>query len=286
MENENIIEQISKQYYLLTASEKKVADYVLANLDKTPYMSISELAAANSVAEATVSRFCRSLGCKGYNAFRLAISKATIQNKRVADNPLSGEVTATDSLQDVYKKLYNAEIAAITQTMELLDPEQVKEAARLFENARLVLCMGQGASMLMANEAANLFRTVDNRFFAISDSHQQAVSAAMMDSRDVLIYFSYSGATKSMMQTLQIAKRRGNKTILVTRFPKSPGAKLADVVLQCGANENSLQAGSVAARIAQMYLLDILFSEFTRQRIDECREFRARIANAMTEKYI
>ena len=48
---------------------------------------------------------------------------------------------------------------------------------------------------------------------------------------------------------------------LVSRFPKSPGGQLADLVLQCGSNEGPLQVGSVSARMAQLFVLDLLFTE-------------------------
>ena len=74
--------------------------------------------------------------------------------------------------------------------------------------------------------------------------------------------------------------------ILVTRFPNSPGAALADLVLQCGANENPLQSGSIPARIAQMYLIDILFSEYTRKNMEDAKECRNRIAQALAAKHL
>lgn len=285
MDNQNIFERISSEYYSLTASEKKVADFVLANMSATQYMSISELAGACNVAEATVSRFSRRLGYKGYNTFKLAVSKASIQHKPVG-NPLSGEITEEDSLQDVAKKLYSAEIEALSQTMELIEPDTVKAATDLLENARQVLCMGQGGSMLIANEAAHLFSTVSGKFRAVADSHLQAMAATMMDKQDVVMFFSYSGSTRAMMETLKLAKQREARIILVTRFPHSPGASVSDVVLQCGANESPLQSGSVAARIAQMYLMDVLFSEYSRRNLTQCRENRARIADALADKHL
>lgn len=285
MDNQNIFERISSEYYSLTASEKKVADFVLANMNTTQYMSISELASACNVAEATVSRFSRRLGYKGYNTFKLAVSKASIQHKPVG-NPLSGEITEEDSLQDMAKKLYSAEMEAISQTMALIKPDAIDTASALLETARQVLCMGQGGSMLIANEAAHLFSTVSNKFHSVTDSHLQAMAATMMDERDVVMFFSYSGSTRAMMETLKLARQRGARVILVTRFPNSPGASVSDVVLQCGANESPLQSGSVAARIAQMYLMDVLFSEFSRKNLAQCRENRARIADALADKHL
>lgn len=77
--------------------------------------------------------------------------------------------------------------------------------------ANKVLCMGQGGSILMAAEACHLFATVSGKFFAVQDSHTQLLTAVNMDPGDLLFFFSYSGATRDMMETMQAAKKSGAK---------------------------------------------------------------------------
>ena len=284
-EHSNVFDLISKEYYKFTGSEKKLADFILANQDGVAYLSISQMAEGANVAEATVSRFSRRLGYKGYVEFKLSAANTTLRFKP-ANNPLSGQVEDKDTIEQICQKLYTAEMEAIAQTMEVLSSEAVIKAADLLEKAPRVLCMGQGGSMLIAQEAAHLFSTVSNKFQPVNDSHLQAMAAAMMDPDDVILFFSYSGSTRAMMETMQLAKKRRGKVILVTRFPNSPGAMFSNVVLQCGANENPLQSGSIAARIAQMYLLDVLFSEYSRRNIIRARTYRARIAEALADKHL
>ena len=145
--------------------------------------------------------------------------------------------------------------------------------------------MGQGGSMLIAREAAHLFSTVSNKFRPVEDSHMQAMAASVMDAGEVIFFFSYSGSTRDVLEITSVAQDRGAKVVLVTRFPNSPGALLADFVLQCGANESPMQSGSIAARVAQMYLLDVLFSEFSRRDLDQARDYRRRIAEALKSKH-
>ena len=147
----------------------------------------------------------------------------------------------------------------MTQTLELVRPEDYIRAADLLERADKVLCMGQGGSMIIAMEAAHLFSTASGKYFAVVDSHMQTVAIATAGENDVILFFSYSGATKDLVETLSYARQRGLRTILVTHFANSPGAELADVSLLCGADESPLQLGSIGARIAQMYLMDVLF---------------------------
>ena len=78
----NVFEKINSEYYQLTSAEKKVADYAVIHQQKTQFMSISELAEEAGVAEATISRFCKRLGYKGYSAFKLAVANSTA--RRVA----------------------------------------------------------------------------------------------------------------------------------------------------------------------------------------------------------
>ena len=286
MPETDAFEKISNSYYFLTAAEKKVADYVIIHQRDTQYMSISELAEACGVAEATISRFAKRLNYKGYNAFKLAVANSIVGRAANAAGPLTGEIRPEDSVSDMCQKLFSAELSAMEQTLGLLRPEAVAAAGDLLEAADKVLCMGQGGSMVMAEEAAHLFSTAFGKYFAVCDSHMQTMAAAQMGPGDVLLYVSYSGATRDLVEISRLVRERGGKIILISRFPKSPGAALADVVLQCGANESPLQMGSGAARVAIIFVLDVLFSEVCRRNLEECQARRGLIAAALSEKHV
>ena len=74
--------------------------------------------------------------------------------------------------------------------------------------------------------------------------------------------------------------------ILVSRFPKSPGGQLADLVLQCGSNEGPLQVGSVTARMAQLFVLDLLFTEVCNLDPEGVIESQERVAEAASLKHL
>lgn len=279
-----IQERISSEYYHLTTAERKVADYVVAHQRDTQFMSISDLAEACGVAEATVSRFCRRLNYKGYNAFKLAVANTTAQ--RPGELFLSGEISVEDSVPDLCQKLYSTEIEALSQTLAMIHAEDILAAADVLRRAKRVLCMGQGGSMIMAEEAAHLFSTAMPGFSPVSDSHLQLIAATTLTAEDAVLFFSYSGATRELMDLLEVVRQRKAKVILVTHFPKSPAAGLSDIILQCGANEGPLQLGSIPARMAQLFLVDILFTEVCRRDETAAKEVRERVADALSTKHI
>ena len=280
----NVFEKINSEYYQLTSAEKKVADYAVIHQQKTQFMSISELAEEAGVAEATISRFCKRLGYKGYSAFKLAVANSTA--RRVEAPTVPGEIRPEDSIEELCQKLYAADRDAMAQTVELIRPDSVRKAADLLFSAEKVLRMGQGGAMILAQECAHLFSTARPNFYAVLDSHMQAIAASHLTARDVVLYFSYSGSTEELLKNLKIIRDRRAVAILVTRFPKSPGAAYADVVLQCGSLEGPLQGGSVAARVAQLYLMDVLFHEVCRRDVQGSAETREAVAEVLSDKHI
>ena len=284
-QSDNVFELISSNYYDLTASEKKIADHITADPEHVQEMGISDLAEVCGTAMATVSRFSRKLGFDGFNAMKIAIAHATSSGSGFA-GLLSGRITLEDSFEDECKKICTADLSVINQTAGLIDPAAYLKAVDMLLSAGKIVCMGQGGSSIIAMEAAHLFATVSGKFSCVQDGHLQAITISNMTENDLILYFSYSGSVRDMMENLSLAKKNKVKIILITRFPKSPGAGLADVILQCGSSESPLQLGSVQARISQLFMLDVLFSEFCRRDYAAAKSSKERIASAISEKHI
>ena len=277
----DILERIRASYYQLTAAERKVADYVLTQHSQVQFMSITQLADECGTAETTVTRFCRSLKLKGFNAFKIELARHSVLGVSSRREPVS-----TDTLAGRVQESGRLAIDAVHQTTELMDLNQIGLAVELIEQAPTVLCLGSGGSMIMACECAHLFSTVTGKFTTISDAHMQISAVATMDPKGVIILFSYSGATTGGIQILELARQRGIRTILVTRFQKSPAAKLSEVVLCCGSNESPFQFGSVPAKVAQLVVIDVFFQEYCLRNQESCNERVQYIASALSALHI
>ena len=285
LQNMDILERIHASYYQLTATERKVADFVLANHALVQFMSITQLADECGTADATISRFCRSLQLKGFNAFKLELAKhaATVS---AAEFAAKQNVADYDTPEGRCQEVGRLNQEAVSQTIELVNQKSVEKAVDLLERAGKVISMGAGGSMVMASDFAHLFSTVSGKFFTIADSHLQMSAVATMDPGDVVVLLSYSGATTNGIQILELAKSRGLPTILVTRYPKSPAANLADVVLLCGSNESPVQQGSIRAKVAQLVVMDVLYQEYCYRNKESCQENLQSIASALTGMHL
>lgn len=238
----------------LTKSGRLVAEYLTHHADEAQYLSISSLAKECNVAEATVFRFCRALGFEGYHEMRIALAQANATGALLNQQELRPDAS-TASLCEHAHALF---LTAINGTQNALSTEAVEKAVALMREANQVFCFGQGGSMLLANDICARFASLTTKFRTAGDSHFQLLTASLMGPEDVVLFVSYSGATRDMMETLRTAKSAGAKVILLTHYEDSPGAALADVVLLCGAQESPLDSGSIPIKAAFLYVGEVL----------------------------
>ena len=273
-------ELLRSRYNELTRSGRRVADYLTQHAEEAQYLSISSLAAECGVAEATIFRFCRSLGFDGYNEMKIALAQANALPAATGANKLEpGTDTAALCTHAVAVAL-----EAVNGTRTVLDPAAIDAAATLLQRARQVFCFGQGGSQILANDIWARFATVSTKFRTAGDSHMQTLSASLMVPEDVVLFVSYSGSTRDMMETLRIVKGNGAKVILITHYADAPGTALADVVLLCGAKDSPLDSSSIAAKIAVLFAAEVLVLRYSLNNQETAQEAHERTSRALESK--
>lgn len=282
---DSILDAMTEQYNSLTRSGKKLANYILSNTAEAQYLSITSLAENSGVSEATITRFCRMLGLRGYNELKLALAKSDRSNASDSEGVLSS-VSDSTSLENMCRKLRDSYLLSVNETISQLDPLSLKLAVDVLVRSRHVYCFGQGGSMVMAKEAWALFSTVTPKFIHIEDSHMQTISTALLTPEDAILFFSYSGSTRDMQEVLDLARERHVPIVLITHFRKSLAASYANVSLICGYNENPLQSGSVAAKMGQMFLIDCLFNAYCGRNAVENSAARDATSQAVSRKLL
>ena len=288
MGDNDIFQLIITKYNEMTRAESRVADYILTHRPAIDQMTISELSAACEVSEATLTRFCRFLGFHSFGHFRTAVvqtmTAAQLQAAYGYEPDVSGEVQAQDSIDVKAQKLCSIGIDALKQTLSLMDPHTISSVVELLWKAGNVYCFGQGNSSVAAMAAWGRFATITNKFRWISESHLQSDTAALLEEDDVILYFSFSGVTRELLEVAEIVKGTPGRLVLFTRFSNSSGAAMADHVLLCGANESPYQQGSAAAKISYLLLIEVLFNEYCSRDLELTISNRAKTLKATYPK--
>lgn len=285
-ETKDVFGRIMDGYCNLTPSETKLADYILRNRFHLHSATVSSLAASCGVSLATVTRFCRSIGCGGFQEFKFEVAQSnsadTNRPSGEGDIDLYGEIAPSDSIEQKCQKLYNISKQALTQTLAQVDYGRVDAAVQLLCEANNVYCFGQGNSNIVAMDAWGRFASVSPKFHWVPDAHLQADTAAILGDKDVVLYFSFSGMTREVSEIGSLVRGTKAKMLLVTRFPASQGAAFADILLVCGADESIRQQGTIAAKISQLFLIDILYNEYCSRNLKLTRSNREKALAATT----
>lgn len=266
----------------LPVSERKVAKYVSDNLDSMVGLSVEELALRSGSSQAAVVRFCKKVGCKGYRDFsiRLVGELAAAQRTNMRKSAYS-EIRAGDKAGNVIAKVCHHNIQAIEDTLSLMEPDQVEMAAdRLFHAQRIDL-YAMAASNLVAQDAQQKFMRINKRVTAYSDPHLQLSSASTLTPSDVAIALSWSGETREVLEAAELAKLNGAFIIAITRFGKVSLASYADVHFGLSAPEMAIRSGAMSSRIAQMTMIDILFTCVVSHHYQETAPYLERTRQVM-----
>lgn len=246
----------------LPVSERKVARFISQNLDSMVGLSVEELATKSGSSQAAVVRFCKKLGYKGYRDFsiQLVSELAVVQRNNGSHRGAYSDIKAGEQAGNVITKVCHHNMQAIEDTLSLIDPDKVEKAAdKLFHAQRLDL-YAMAASNLVAQDAQQKFMRINKRVTAYSDPHLQRSSASTLTTADAAIALSWSGETREVLEAAELAKSNGAFLIAITRLGKVSLASFADVHFGLSAPELTIRSGAMSSRIAQMTMIDILFT--------------------------
>jgi len=252
---QNCLGKIRSYYARLSEKEKKVADYILENPDKIIHNTINEVAEDLQVADATVFRFCKRIGFKGYQAMKIALASEIIEPIQ----QIHEEISENDNEKTVADKIFHSNIRTLENTLQILDATSIQKAVGLLMKAKRVEFYGTGGSNVVAMDAFHKFVRTGIKAFAFIDTHFQLMSASQLGENDVAVVISHSGTNKDTLNVLKTAKKNGAKTIGITSYPKSPICQYSDVALFTSSEETEYRSEALSSRIAQLSLIDALY---------------------------
>lgn len=280
MADNSFILKVRSLYNSFSKTEKKIADYMFENINKVIYMSITEFAENCEVGETSIIRFCRSIGLKGYQEFKLILARESVNPKE----NFHERINDADDIEGIINNITNVNIEAIRNTSQILSKERLQKAVNAILVSDKIDIYGVGASAFTAGDAKYKFMRIGINCEFFGDPHLQCMSAVNLTPKSIAIGISYSGSTKDTVDSLSIAKKAGAFTIAITNFEKSPITKYADVVLLSSAEETPLRSGALTSKIAQLQLLDILYTAVALKMEDKASKNLDKTGEAVLSK--
>ena len=253
MKPAEVTQKISEQLSSMRKSERKVAEYILANPGEIIHMRIVDLATEAQVSEPTVVRFCRAVGCSGFQEFKLSLAQ------QLASSPSFGQiaVTETDTIAEYKRKVFDSTVDTLLNVRDKIDGRALEAAVAAIAAAKRVEFFGFGASGAVAADAQHKFFRLQMATAAHSDHHMQSMSAMSMQPGDVVVAISQSGRTSSLLRSMEMAKQQG-ATVIGLGPSVSPMTRQSSIPLEVDVEEDIELYTPLSSRIAHLVVIDVL----------------------------
>jgi len=268
----------------MTPVERRVADYVLENAEEIPHLSIKNLALASGTSDASVLRFCKTLGYSGYRSFivNLSASLGSMDEEQKNDYV---DIQPGDDLSVIITNISRNNVKSIEDTMSVIDRDEIRRAVEALRKCQRIVFFGMTASGLVAMDAVQKFSRINKICHAYTDGHSMLTAATLLGRNDLAVFISNSGSTAEILDALDIVKKTGARTIAITRYNKSELANKCDIVLSISTPELSIRSGAMGSRIAMLTIVDILFAGVASAEYSKVKRYLTKTHNVLKSRH-
>lgn len=252
----NLLTEVKAKYNILSPTQKVVADYILNNSAKTILLPIGELADTCRTSETTVLRFLKKLGYSSYQLFKVKLAQE-ISGKY--PQVVYGDIQSEDTIASIKHKVITSSINSIEDINNLIEDSDLVKCIDILLQADKIIFLGIGGSSAVAQDAFHKFLRLGLNAIHVKDMDMMNLYSAHTTSKDVMFLVSHSGENREIINCAELAKENDAKIVALTSYKTSKLTKLADVSLLSSTHETKYHTDSMASRIIQLIIIDIIY---------------------------
>ncbi|WP_173257807.1 MurR/RpiR family transcriptional regulator [Streptococcus sp. 5905] len=267
MKKQDIATIIDLHFEELTELEQEIARYFLQVDTIVDDLSSQQVTQKLHVSQAALTRFAKKCGFTGYREF-------VFQYQHQANK----QDTHSHQHSPLTKRVLRSYSNLREQTQDLIDEEQLERVAQLIDDAERVYFFGTGSSGLIAREMKLRFMRLGVVCEALTDQDGFAWTTSIMDENCLVLGFSLSGTTQSVLDSLLDAMEMGAKTILFTSAPNKNSQAYTETVLVASHSQSSY-IQRISAQLPMLILIDLIYAYF----LEINRDSKEKIFNSYWE---
>lgn len=255
-QSQSVLDCITVLYDQLFDAEKKIAKFILNNPKKVVDMTVSELAEISDVSIASVSRFCRKVGLKGFAQLKISLAQELV------DTHKSGEISNDISVDNIPQSLQNIlanKITELKQTVNLINTDEFREILEGIRDASRVQVIAVGNTIPVAIDAAFKFNELGIPTTAGTIWETQLSYSFTLGKGDVLIAISNSGESDKVLEAVKIANNNKAMTIGITNSPHSAIGEEVQYHITTATREKLFLDEFCFSRVSASTVIEIIF---------------------------
>jgi DNA-binding MurR/RpiR family transcriptional regulator len=225
-----LTKEIFKRRKSLTPKGRALSEFVIKNTRKAVFMTIRELAAACGVSEATVVRFAKQMGYRGYGEFIQALRELMDTELNLLDRVDLSE--SEGSGETHFRRLVYQEIDNLKLLYESLDIDLVNKVVALLNQSAQVYVIGSRLSYASAYFMGWSLAKIRSNVHILNGSDTTAIDHLTISPPDSLVVIIATSRYPNQLIKVGIwARRRGQTLVVITESSLCPIIQFAQIAL-------------------------------------------------------
>lgn len=246
----SVVPMIESNYDNFTTVEKNIADFFIKNRKKVDF-SAKSVAERLYVSEASLSRFAKKCGYRGYREFVYQYEKTFVEKQE----SITGN---TRMVLNAYQELLN-------KTYSLMDEVQIGRIAKYLNKAERVFVCGMGSSGFASDEMEMRFMRVGVDINSVKDIDIMRMQTVFRDNRSLIFGISISGEREAVLYFLRESYKRGAKSVLITANNKPEFDAFCDEVVLIPSLKHLNHGNVISPQFPVLVMLDIIYACYLQQ---------------------
>ncbi|MDI6754487.1 MAG: MurR/RpiR family transcriptional regulator [Thermodesulfobacteriota bacterium] len=224
-----LTEKLQKSYPSLTKQQKKVAEFFLSHGPEAAFLSVAQLSQQVKTSQASVVRFSRAIGFKGYPELQQELQNWVRQ--KVSPVKVLQNLMGKQPKENVYARIFQMDMQNLRETEKAISQETLDRVVNEIIRARRIGFIGYRTSRAVAYLLYYHLSRVRKNCEILDTGNNLTTQLINFGPGDLLMAVSFPRYGRQTFEILKYGKKVGCRTIAITDAPISPPSQVADIVL-------------------------------------------------------
>lgn len=255
---------VKEKFPHLSAGQKKVANYLIENLDEAVFKTAFQIGRKAEVSETTVIRLSYALGFESFSKMQDRIQEQLLHPAEI--ERFDNNYREQPDENDPFTKVIESEVHILRNLLNHTSIQDIWETVDVLLQADQILIAGHRISHAAAYWFSYTLSSLRENVYLSSPAGDFLEKFCNLTDKSVVVVFSFPRYAQETLKIAETAKKHGISLISVTDRLLSPVGSISDITLT---TEENVETGtnSMASVISLLDLIIAGIYEKDKQRI-------------------
>ncbi len=235
----------------LTLRENEIANFVLKNPNFIVNNTITNIATKIGVSETSINRFCKKIGYKGFQDFKIALVQGSLYREiQTVSNDTQQSLMLT-MLTDCKKMLDN--------TFAMMKEENFLDIVDYIKASRTIYIFDNHSPLRIGECLQQKLKTIGVDAIIINDWASMKLYCSKCQKNDVFITFFNTMCSTTMIDALSLINQRKGKNVVITSYDSQKMNEISNVKIVTADKLYIQNKDALSEQMTFVFVIDLLF---------------------------